>query len=58
MYIYSVTLVWKEKALNVLRALGLEEKADSLPNQLSGGERQRVAISESCGKATLTPRNG
>ncbi len=28
----------------MIRALGLESKLDSLPNQLSGGQQQRVAI--------------
>jgi len=43
----------REKALNALRALGLEEKADSLPNQLSGGEKQRVAIARAVAKQPL-----
>ena len=34
----------KEKALSYLKRVGLEEKADSYPNQLSGGQKQRVAI--------------
>jgi cell division transport system ATP-binding protein len=29
---------------DVLRLVGLEEKANRLPNELSGGEQQRVAI--------------
>ena len=33
-----------EKALNLLRRVGLEEKIDSYPNQLSGGQKQRIAI--------------
>lgn len=33
-----------ERVAEVLKLVGLEEKADSLPNQLSGGEQQRVAI--------------
>ena len=33
-----------EKALQLLRRVGLEEKADAYPNQLSGGQKQRIAI--------------
>ena len=32
------------KAMELLRAIGLEEKADAYPSQLSGGQKQRVAI--------------
>ncbi|TDI31682.1 MAG: cell division ATP-binding protein FtsE [Acidobacteria bacterium] len=34
----------KERALNVLRQVGLSHRMRSLPRQLSGGEQQRVAI--------------
>jgi len=34
----------KLMALDVLEKVGLEEKADRLPDQLSGGEQERVAI--------------
>ncbi len=34
----------KEKALELLRRVGLEDKADSYPAQLSGGQKQRIAI--------------
>lgn len=34
----------KEKALNLLTKVGLEEKANERPNSLSGGQQQRVAI--------------
>lgn len=34
----------KEKGLEMLKIVGLEEKAKSFPAQLSGGQRQRVAI--------------
>jgi lipoprotein-releasing system ATP-binding protein len=34
----------KEKSKNMLFKVGLENKAEHLPNNLSGGERQRVAI--------------
>jgi len=37
----------KEKAIELLRRVGLEEKADNYPNQLSGGQQQRVAIARS-----------
>ena len=33
-----------EKALEILRRVGLEKRADHRPSQLSGGEQQRVAI--------------
>ena len=34
----------REKAMALLKVVGLEEKADSYPAQLSGGQKQRVAI--------------
>ena len=34
----------REYALQMLRRVGLEEKADVYPSQLSGGQKQRVAI--------------
>ena len=34
----------KNKALEMLKVVGLEEKANNYPAQLSGGQRQRVAI--------------
>ena len=34
----------KEKALNLLKLVGLEEKIHAYPSQLSGGQKQRVAI--------------
>ena len=34
----------KENALQLLRRIGLEEKADVYPSTLSGGQKQRVAI--------------
>ena len=33
-----------EKAIQLLRRVGLEEKAEAYPNQLSGGQKQRIAI--------------
>ncbi len=33
-----------ELARNLLRRVGLEDKANSYPNQLSGGQKQRIAI--------------
>lgn len=30
--------------MELLKSVGLEEKADELPNRLSGGQQQRVAI--------------
>lgn len=34
----------REKALTLLKRVGLEDKADAYPNQLSGGQKQRIAI--------------
>lgn len=34
----------KEKAYNLLKQVGLKEKATSMPHNLSGGQKQRVAI--------------
>lgn len=34
----------KEKALELLKKVGLSEKANAYPNSLSGGQKQRVAI--------------
>ena len=34
----------EKKALELLKLVGLEEKADKYPSQLSGGQKQRVAI--------------
>ena len=33
-----------EKALELLKRVGLEDKADAYPSQLSGGQKQRIAI--------------
>ena len=33
-----------ELALQLLRRVGLEDKAQAYPNQLSGGQKQRIAI--------------
>ena len=33
-----------ETAIQLLRRVGLEEKADAYPSQLSGGQKQRIAI--------------
>lgn len=34
----------RERALEALRKVGLEDKADSYPSQLSGGQQQRIGI--------------
>ena len=34
----------REKALKLLKRVGLENKANAYPSQLSGGQKQRVAI--------------
>ena len=33
-----------DKAMQLLKRVGLEEKASAYPNQLSGGQKQRIAI--------------
>lgn len=42
----------KEKAMGLLKRVGLADKADAYPNQLSGGQKQRVAIARAL---TLSP---
>ena len=37
----------RAKALELLKRVGLEDKADAYPSQLSGGQKQRVAIARS-----------
>ena len=37
----------KERAIELLGAVGLQSRLDHFPNKLSGGERQRVAIARS-----------
>ncbi len=34
----------RQKAIELLKRVGIPEKADSFPNKLSGGQQQRVAI--------------
>lgn len=34
----------EKKAFSLLKRIGLEDKAQSYPNQLSGGQKQRIAI--------------
>ena len=44
--LYSGTkeIMWNDRAMEAIRAVGLEHRTDHEPSQLSGGERQRVAI--------------
>ena len=37
----------RQRALEVLKLVGLEDRSHHLPNQLSGGQQQRVAIARS-----------
>ena len=37
----------RDRAINLLTRLGLEDRLDNLPKQLSGGQQQRVAIARS-----------
>ncbi len=37
----------KEKALNLLKSLGIEDKTSDYPQNLSGGQKQRVALARS-----------
>ncbi|MDA3046798.1 amino acid ABC transporter ATP-binding protein [Campylobacter sp. VBCF_06 NA8] len=37
----------KEKAMELLRKVGLESKAEAFPHKLSGGQKQRIAIARS-----------
>ncbi len=41
------TAIRSRRALELLRQVGLDQRAHHLPGQLSGGERQRVAIARS-----------
>ena len=34
----------KEKAMSLLKRIGLEDKADVYPSRISGGQKQRIAI--------------
>src|SRR5207245_5363260 len=36
--------VYRDRAMELLRRVGLQERTDHLPDELSGGEQQRVAI--------------
>ena len=40
----EVKVQTEKKALELLQAIGLEEKASAYPSQLSGGQKQRIAI--------------
>ena len=42
--IADVKLEAENRAMELLKAIGLEEKAGAYPSQLSGGQKQRVAI--------------
>ena len=40
----SVRAAAEKKAMDLLKRIGLEDKADSYPSSLSGGQKQRIAI--------------
>ena len=40
----EITANAREKAIELLKRIGLEEKAEAYPSSLSGGQKQRVAI--------------
>ncbi|MBI9014780.1 MAG: ATP-binding cassette domain-containing protein [Clostridiales bacterium] len=42
----------EEKAIEILRRVGLFDHRDKMPHQLSGGERQRVAIARALARET------
>ncbi len=42
--LYNKNEYHKQKAISLLKELGLENRINHLPSQLSGGEQQRVAI--------------
>ena len=42
--IAEVKAASEKRAMELLRAIGLEEKAQAYPSQISGGQKQRVAI--------------
>ena len=42
----------KEKALKLLKRVGLEDKANAYPSQLSGGQKQRIAIVRALARST------
>ncbi len=41
----------RERAMELLKRVGLESRADHMPNELSGGQRQRVAIARAIAQA-------
>ena len=45
----------KEKALKLLKRVGLEDKVNAYPSQLSGGQKQRIAIVRALATSALDP---
>mgnify|MGYP000376348228 CR=1 FL=1 len=40
----NIPKIGKEHAMEMLKMVGMEDRADHRPNELSGGQKQRVAI--------------
>ncbi len=52
------TVMAEERAMQLLRRIGLEEKAQEYPDRLSGGQQQRVAIVRALAMEPAAPPAG